>query len=57
MALTSSSSQDLYAQDSIDFLKKCGIDFQKHKEHGIDVTEFGGLLYPSGIVCNEDLTW
>lgn len=49
--------QDLYAQESIDFLRACGIDFERHTVDGIDVQDFAELLMSSGIVLNEDVKW
>lgn len=47
----------MYAQDSIDLLTKSGIDFQKHKDYGIDVEHFGELLISSGFVLLDDVKW
>ena len=47
----------MYAQDSIEILKQAGIDFAKHDEMGIDVTAFGELLVPSGLVLDTNVTW
>jgi hypothetical protein len=51
------NSDDMYAQDSIDLLTKSGIDFQKHKDYGIDVEHFGELLISSGFVLLDDVKW
>lgn len=48
---------DLYAEDSIDLLKKSGINFAAHDRDGIDVERFGEMLYTSGLICNARLTW
>jgi len=50
-------SEDMYAQDSIDLLIRSGIEFSKHEEFGIDVTDFGELLMSSGIVLNDEVKW
>lgn len=50
-------SEDIYASDSIDLLRQCGIDFQKNSEMGIDVNRFGELLMSSGIVLNDSVHW
>lgn len=50
-------SEDIFANDSIELLKQCGIDFKKNNEMGIDVNRFGELLMTSGIVLNEDVHW
>jgi len=50
-------NEDMYAQDSIDLLIRSGIDFGKHEEYGIDVSDFGELLMSSGIVLNDNIKW
>ncbi|CAI0415310.1 unnamed protein product [Linum tenue] len=49
--------EDIYASDSIELLRQCGIDFKKNNEKGIDVSRFGELLMSSGIVLNEAVHW
>ncbi|KAL2608246.1 hypothetical protein R1flu_026819 [Riccia fluitans] len=49
--------EDVYAQDSIELLRKSGIDFQVIEERGIDSQRFGELLMSSGIVLNENVHW
>ncbi|CAN1281884.1 Probable CCR4-associated factor 1 homolog 7 [Linum perenne] len=50
-------AEDIYASDSIELLRQCGIDFQKNNERGIDVSRFGELLMSSGIVLNDGVHW
>lgn len=50
-------SGDMYAEDSINLLKRSGINFDKCETDGIDVMEFGELLVASGLVLMEDVTW
>jgi CCR4-NOT transcription complex subunit 7/8 len=50
-------AEDVYAQESIDLLKKSGINFAQNEARGIDVQDFGELLMSSGIVLNEDIRW
>lgn len=50
-------SKDMFAQDSIEFLKKSGIDFKRHEAEGIDVMEFAEILMTSAIVLNDDVNW
>lgn len=50
-------SRDQYASDSIDLLKRQGIDFQKNLNHGIDSVKFSELMMSSGLVCNELVSW
>jgi CCR4-NOT transcription complex subunit 7/8 len=45
-------SQDMYAQDSIDFLRKNGLNFYTHQSKGIDVHRFGELMIASGKKLN-----
>ena len=48
---------DIFAQDSIDLLRKAGVDFDKHQREGIDVEEFGGLMMVSGLTLCEEVRW
>ncbi|XP_053992387.1 uncharacterized protein LOC128883738 isoform X2 [Hylaeus volcanicus] len=50
-------NQDMYAQDSIDFLRKNGINFYTHQSKGIDVHRFGELMIASGLVLNKKVKW
>ncbi|GAB2269537.1 CCR4-NOT regulatory complex component [Dionaea muscipula] len=50
-------NEDVFANDSIALLQKCGIDFNKNNEKGIDARRFGELLMSSGIVLNENVHW
>ncbi len=51
------TSNDMYAQNSIDLLQKSGIDFKRHQEEGIDVQAFGELLISSGLILSDDIKW
>lgn len=46
---------DLHAVDSIELLRRCGIDFRKNREKGIDSRTFSKLLMSSGLVLNENM--
>ncbi|KAG9456286.1 hypothetical protein H6P81_000794 [Aristolochia fimbriata] len=50
-------SEDVFANDSIELLRQCGIDFKKNNEEGIDANRFGELLMSSGIVLNDGVYW
>ncbi|KAM1088500.1 probable CCR4-associated factor 1 homolog 7 [Malus sylvestris] len=50
-------SEDIFASDSIDLLRQCGIDFKKNNEKGIDVNRFGELLMSSGLVLSDNVHW
>ncbi|OVA16357.1 Ribonuclease CAF1 [Macleaya cordata] len=48
-------SRDFYALDSIELLKRQGIDFEKNRERGIESAKFAELLVRSRLVCNHSL--
>jgi len=50
-------SEDMYAQDSIELLSKCGIDFKKHEQLGMEANDFAELLIGSGIVLSDTVHW
>ncbi|XP_022849991.1 probable CCR4-associated factor 1 homolog 7 [Olea europaea var. sylvestris] len=50
-------NEDVFANDSIELLRQCGIDFVKNNEKGINAKHFGELLMSSGIVLNDDVYW
>jgi hypothetical protein len=50
-------SEDMFAQESIDLLQTCGLQFKKHEEDGIDAMEFAELLMTSGIVLIDNVKW
>ncbi|KAM6576546.1 hypothetical protein CsatB_028383 [Cannabis sativa] len=45
------------ALDSIDLLKKQGIDFERNLTHGINSAHFANLMYHYRLVFNRDITW
>ncbi|KAI3858519.1 hypothetical protein MKX03_018816 [Papaver bracteatum] len=45
-------SEDLCAADSIELLKKQGINFEKNRREGIDSRVFARMLLQYGVVCN-----
>lgn len=50
-------SEDVYANDSIELLRRSGIDFKKNNEMGIDANRFAEHLMASGIVLNDNVQW
>ena len=51
------SREDMYAQESIDLLRKSGIQFDRHETDGIDPNDFAELLISSGVVLMDDINW
>ncbi|KAG6486358.1 probable CCR4-associated factor 1 homolog 6 [Zingiber officinale] len=49
--------RDISNPDSIDLLKKSGIDFAMNREHGVDAKRFAELLMSSGVVLNDSISW
>lgn len=50
-------NDEMYAQDSIELLKRAGIDFKRHADYGIEFEDFGELCISSGIVLNSEVKW
>jgi CCR4-NOT transcription complex subunit 7/8 len=50
-------NDEMYAQDSVDLLKRAGIDFKRHHDYGITLQDFGENLISSGLVLNNDVKW
>lgn len=50
-------NEDVYAHDSIELLRRSGIDFKKTVDNGVDAYRFSELLMSSGIVLNDTVSW
>lgn len=50
-------TEDMYAQESIELLRKSGIQFERHETDGIQPDDFSELLISSGVVLMEDINW
>ncbi|KAK2386245.1 putative CCR4-associated factor protein [Trifolium repens] len=48
---------DLHNKDSIDLLRRQGIDFNCNAIHGVNSFHFSKLMVSSGLVFNEAVTW
>ena len=50
-------NEDMFAQDSIELLQNSGIQFKRHEDDGIEVSEFAELLMTSGVILNEKVKY
>ena len=44
----------MYAQESIDLLRKSGIQFEKHERDGMDPFDFASELIGAGVVLQQN---
>lgn len=50
-------ARDPHSHDSVELLRRQGIDFERNREVGINSFLFAELMMSSGLICNDEVSW
>lgn len=50
-------TKEMVSAESLELLKKSGINFEKHQNIGIDPFDFAQLMIDSGLLLSKEITW